>query len=438
MNLLEASLHLFEDQKSAWIEEQHQIAARVEILPDAVPLYCSSSESSSVADAVADESDRFLQIDMNARVVAGLQNSTDGNMSNISSSIYFGGVDVSFPDDDSNPAVAVYVIIEYTSMKVVYTATEYFHLTVPYIPGFLAFREIEPLERLVRAQLSTRPDVTPRAILVDGNGVLHSRRAGIACFLGVRTGIPTIGIGKTLFCEAGLTKELVARAVAESACAAVDYCYCNLVRRRQKRQQQQPLELGSRMEFAAEAAAKASSKRENEDPVLLFDRQVVRPNEGEGRTNEQVDGAIMNRGALIKELSSFCHGLAIPLRGEDTVQFVSNEEDDNRDEGESEALSSYSCRGGGGRILACALVGHGGRRLLRLDMPPLPRDVGVGCQNPIFVSVGHKLSLQQAVTICASLSLARIPEPVRQADLLGRELLREAASRSWAYESLSG
>ena len=42
------------------------------------------------------------------------------------------------------------------------------------------------------------PDVTPSAILVDGNGVFHPRHAGLACFVGVHNGIPTIGIGKSL------------------------------------------------------------------------------------------------------------------------------------------------------------------------------------------------------------------------------------------------
>ena len=48
-----------------------------------------------------------------------------------------------------------------------------------------------------------------------------------------------------------------------------------------------------------------------------------------------------------------------------------------------------------------------------------------GSSKPIFVSVGNDMSLQEAVRVCASLSLARIPEPVRQADLMGRNLLRK-------------
>lgn len=123
---------------------------------------------------------------------------------------YFGGVDVGFPnpppssnrsDENENPmAVATYVIIDVRTMKVVYCDHEWIPMSdlPPYISTFLAFREIQFLERLVRKQMSSRTELTPFAILVDGNGIFHPRRAGIACFLGVRTGIPTIGIGKTL------------------------------------------------------------------------------------------------------------------------------------------------------------------------------------------------------------------------------------------------
>jgi deoxyinosine 3'endonuclease (endonuclease V) len=51
-----------------------------------------------------------------------------------------------------------------------------------------------------------------------------------------------------------------------------------------------------------------------------------------------------------------------------------------------------------------------------------------GTSQPIFVNVGHNISPQKAVQITASLSLARVPGPVQQADLYFRELMRKRSS----------
>ena len=43
------------------------------------------------------------------------------------------------------------------------------------------------------------PELTPDIILVDGNGILHTHRFGLASHLGVIVDIPTIGVAKNLF-----------------------------------------------------------------------------------------------------------------------------------------------------------------------------------------------------------------------------------------------
>lgn len=84
-------------------------------------------------------------------------------------------------------------------------------LYLPYIAGFLAFREVESLQQLLNKLKKEQPELYPQILLVDGkaknlvhatqqsplgNGRLHPRTCGIACHLGVVADIPSIGIGK--------------------------------------------------------------------------------------------------------------------------------------------------------------------------------------------------------------------------------------------------
>ena len=66
--------------------------------------------------------------------------------------------------------------------------------TFPYVPGLFAFREVPALLAALE-QLKTTPDL----LVCDGYGVAHPRRFGLACHLGVLTGIPSIGVAKTAF-----------------------------------------------------------------------------------------------------------------------------------------------------------------------------------------------------------------------------------------------
>jgi len=81
----------------------------------------------------------------------------------------------------------------------VYSDTRMVQLTAPYVPGYLAFREAEPLVELINSQLENKPELTPQVILVDGNGILHPSRFGLACHIRVMADVPTVGVAKNLF-----------------------------------------------------------------------------------------------------------------------------------------------------------------------------------------------------------------------------------------------
>jgi deoxyribonuclease V len=93
---------------------------------------------------------------------------------------------------DSPYGYAGVVVMSFPELEIVETASAAVELTFPYIPGLLAFREL-PVLLEAFARLTRTPDL----ILVDGQGLAHPRRFGIACHLGLLLDAPTIGCAKS-------------------------------------------------------------------------------------------------------------------------------------------------------------------------------------------------------------------------------------------------
>lgn len=65
----------------------------------------------------------------------------------------------------------------------------------PYVPGYFAFREGPVLRSAIQKAIAYA-GITPRLIIVDGHGTAHPRRFGVACWLGIELGLPTVGCAK--------------------------------------------------------------------------------------------------------------------------------------------------------------------------------------------------------------------------------------------------
>jgi len=103
-----------------------------------------------------------------------------------------GGLDVAYFDDK---AVGACAIVDYETLRTLETITVLTKVTTPYIPGFLAFREA-PIMVKTAKRLKLKPDV----YLVDGQGIAHPRRFGLASHVGVLLDSPTIGVAKSRLC----------------------------------------------------------------------------------------------------------------------------------------------------------------------------------------------------------------------------------------------
>lgn len=131
------------------------------------------------------------------KALSALQDELAGRVSveaNTSEYSTVGGVDLSYPN--TWRGVGAYVRLDAQTGHLLQTQTLETEVNFPYIPSYLAFRELPvllPLLGQVRDS-SLLPDV----LMVDGTGLLHPRHAGIASHLGVLLDLPAIGITKSL------------------------------------------------------------------------------------------------------------------------------------------------------------------------------------------------------------------------------------------------
>ena len=106
------------------------------------------------------------------------------------------GVDTSMKwRDTRGPIHAAVAPLAWPEMQPLPAHTRTIVPDIPYVPSYLGFRET-PAILAVLNRMAKRPDL----LLVDGHGLAHPRRCGIASHLGVVADLPTIGCAKTVLC----------------------------------------------------------------------------------------------------------------------------------------------------------------------------------------------------------------------------------------------
>lgn len=364
----------------SWREEQLQISSMVTIPDNTSKLSCTT------------EHGRFRTVHPSPLSVN-------------SSPILIGGLDISYFGEhgkttttDSDRAIAVYVIFKYATtasslpQQVVHRSHKHFTLPFPYIPSYLAFREVYPMLELVKSQIESHPELKPNVLFVDGNGQWHERRAGIASFVGVKTGIPTIGVAKSFYSIDGIMKK---GDVLRDVRVAMREWYDAMV------------VMGRRNDGNETLLSKISRRQPRRtlilDTVTIPTGSSLNKNEYSSAQDVPVDDIILT------SISQYAHGIAIPMKGG--------------------AINSVTGSNNSEETLAYALVGHGGNTLALFNrkkshVASMENLVKVS-KRPVYVSVGSQIALVDAVALCAQLCISRIPEPIREADLYGRKLIRE-------------
>ncbi|GAB7198153.1 deoxyribonuclease V [Dickeya oryzae] len=104
------------------------------------------------------------------------------------------GADVGFEQEGAVTRAAI-AVLAYPSLQLVEYQIARIPTVMPYIPGFLSFREY-PALMVAWEQLQHQPDL----LFVDGHGVSHPRRLGVASHFGLLVNVPTIGVAKRRLC----------------------------------------------------------------------------------------------------------------------------------------------------------------------------------------------------------------------------------------------
>lgn len=101
------------------------------------------------------------------------------------------GIDIGFENQGRITRAAI-AVLSFPELVLVEQQVVRGKTRFPYVPGYLSFREVPAALKAFE-----KLNITPDLLLCDGQGLAHPRRFGLACHLGLWTGLPSIGVAKS-------------------------------------------------------------------------------------------------------------------------------------------------------------------------------------------------------------------------------------------------
>ena len=157
-------------------------------------------------DTIAKEQ---IKIWENKQIEMSKKFSTKDRIINIQNIDYIGAFYMYISKKDETVGCAVFLIYDFTSSNIVYRKHKIIKNKIPYISGYIGFREVPHFVDMYRDMLKFKASFTPDVIILNSFGKLHPRKAGSALQLALAINMPVIGVGKSLITVDGLEEAKV-------------------------------------------------------------------------------------------------------------------------------------------------------------------------------------------------------------------------------------
>lgn len=136
---------------------------------------------------------------------------------------YVVGMSIANDKEDETKLVCGLCVYDFQDGKKKYSFAKVFDTDIPYMSGYVGFRESVVYEEMYKNLMINKPQYSPDVIMLNTYGRLHPRKAGCACHVGVDLGVPVIGIGQTILNVDGLVEHEIKKKFKEECTEEGDF-----------------------------------------------------------------------------------------------------------------------------------------------------------------------------------------------------------------------